>query len=187
MTNITLEQTVVDRTKELSKLIRKLKDASEHDELTNIYNRRKFNIFLDEEYLRTNRNDSFFSLMMIDIDCFKQYNDNYGHLAGDYVLKELAQLCKSRLRPDDVLGRYGGEEFCAVLPETALDGAAAIADDLRRRVQERSFEFENESIAVTVSLGCAELGGEMDVLKILKAADEKLYEAKRGGRNKVCC
>jgi diguanylate cyclase (GGDEF)-like protein len=123
---------------------------------------------------------------MFDIDHFKSINDNYGHLAGDYVLKELATVVKGRLRPDDVVGRYGGEEFCALLPETSVVGAASIAEDLRRRVQERRFVFEGETIPVTVSLGCAELVGEMDVLSLLKAADERLYEAKRGGRNRVC-
>ena len=93
---------------------------------------------------------------------------------------------KNRLRPDDVLGRYGGEEFLAALPETPIAGAASIAEDLRRRVEERRFLFEGEAIPVTVSLGCAELDGVMDVVGLVKAADEKLYEAKRSGRNRVC-
>lgn len=156
------------------------------DGLTQIHNKRYLMETLEREIPRARRHGRPLSVVMFDIDHFKGINDNYGHLAGDYVLKELATLVKSRLRPDDVVGRYGGEEFCALLPETPVHGAAAIAEDLRRRVQERRFVFEGESIPVTVSLGCAELGGEMDVLLLIKSADERLYEAKRGGRNRVC-
>ncbi len=156
------------------------------DGLTQINNKRYLMETLEREIPRARRHMRPLSVVMFDIDHFKGINDNYGHLAGDYVLKELATLVKSRLRPDDIVARYGGEEFCALLPETALQGAGAIAEDLRRRVQERGFVFESEQIPVTVSLGCSELTGEMDVLMLIKAADEKLYEAKRGGRNRVC-
>lgn len=156
------------------------------DGLTQIHNKRYLMETLEREIPRARRHARPLSVVMFDIDHFKGINDNYGHLAGDYVLKELATLVKSRLRPDDIVGRYGGEEFCALLPETSLAGAASIAEDLRKRVQERRFVFEGESIPVTVSLGCSELGGEMDVLTLVKTADEKLYDAKRGGRNRVC-
>jgi len=157
------------------------------DGLTQIHNKRYLMETLEREIPRARRHQRPLSVVMFDIDHFKHINDNYGHLAGDYVLKELASLVKSRLRPDDVLGRYGGEEFAAALPETSLAGGASIAEDLRRRIEERAFVFEGETIPVTVSLGCAELTGEMDVLGLIKAADEKLYEAKRGGRNRVAC
>lgn len=156
------------------------------DGLTQIHNKRYLMETLEREIPRARRHQRPLSVVMFDIDHFKGINDNYGHLAGDYVLKELATLVKSRLRPDDIVGRYGGEEFCALLPETSLQGAGAIAEDLRRRVQERRFVFEGENIPVTVSLGCSELTGEMDVLLLIKTADEKLYDAKRGGRNRVC-
>lgn len=156
------------------------------DGLTGINNKRYLMEALEREIPRARRHQRPLSVVMFDIDHFKSINDNYGHLAGDYVLKELATLVKGRLRPDDVLGRYGGEEFCAALPETNLVGAASIAEDLRRRIEERRFVFEGEVIPVTVSLGCSELDGEMDVLQLVKAADEKLYEAKRSGRNRVC-
>ena len=156
------------------------------DGLTQINNKRYLMETLEREIPRARRHGRPLSAVMFDIDHFKDINDNYGHLAGDYVLKELATLVKSRLRPDDVLGRYGGEEFCAVLPETALNGAASIAEDLRRRIEERRFIFEGESISVTVSLGCGELNGEMNVSGLIKCADEKLYAAKNGGRNRVC-
>lgn len=156
------------------------------DGLTQIHNKRYVMETLEREIPRARRHGRPLSVLMFDIDHFKGINDNFGHLAGDYVLKELATLVKSRLRPDDIVGRYGGEEFCALLPETSLAGAASIAEDLRKRVEERRFIFEGESMPVTVSLGCAELGGEMDLLVLIKSADEKLYDAKRGGRNRVC-
>ncbi len=156
------------------------------DGLTSAHNKRYLLETLEREIPRSRRHHRPLSAVMFDIDHFKKINDTYGHLAGDYVLKEIAVLVKSRLRPDDIFARYGGEEFCAVLPETPVPGAGAIAEDLRRRIQERRFVFENESIPVTVSLGAAELTNEMDVTAFLKAADEKLYEAKRSGRNRVC-
>lgn len=156
------------------------------DGLTQVNNKRYIMETLEREIPRARRHDRPLSVVMLDIDHFKNVNDNFGHLAGDYVLKELATLVKSRLRPDDVLGRYGGEEFLAALPETPLAGAASIAEDLRKRVEERRFLFEGENIPVTMSLGCSELDGNMDVSGLIKAADEKLYEAKRGGRNRTC-
>jgi diguanylate cyclase (GGDEF)-like protein len=156
------------------------------DGLTNVHNKRYLLESLEREIPRALRHQRPLSVVLFDIDFFKKVNDTYGHLAGDYVLKELATLVKQRLRPDDVFGRYGGEEFCSILPETPLVGAGAIAEDLRRRVQEKRFVFEGESIPVTVSLGAAELNAGQDATAFVKAADEKLYEAKRSGRNRVC-
>lgn len=156
------------------------------DGLTQAHNKRYLLETLEREIPRGRRHGRQLSVVMFDIDFFKKINDTYGHLAGDYVLKELSTLVKKRLRPDDVFARYGGEEFCALLPETPVDGAGAIAEDLRRRVHEKQFVFEGESIAVAISMGCAELKPDMDSTGFLKAADEKLYEAKRGGRNRVC-
>ena len=156
------------------------------DGLTQVHNKRYLMETLEREIPRGRRHGRPLSVLMFDIDHFKTINDTFGHLAGDYVLKEMATLVKSRLRPDDIFGRYGGEEFCGLLPETPLVGAGAIADDLRKRVAEKKFTFENENIPVTVSIGCAELSPEMDSTGLIKAADDKLYEAKRSGRNKVC-
>lgn len=156
------------------------------DGLTNVHNKRYLLETLEREIPRALRHHRPLSVLLFDIDFFKKINDTYGHLAGDYVLKELATLVKHRLRPDDVFGRYGGEEFCSILPETPLVGAGHIAEDLRRRVEAKRFVFEGETIPVTISLGAAELCAGQDVTSFLKAADDKLYEAKRGGRNRVC-
>jgi len=124
---------------------------------------------------------------MFDIDLFKRINDQFGHLAGDHVLRELARVVQQRIRRDEVFARYGGEEFVIVLPETPLDGAAALAENLRSRVEAHGFIFQSERILVTVSMGCAALiDADKSGTELVQRADEKLYEAKRSGRNRVC-
>ncbi|MGB0680431.1 MAG: GGDEF domain-containing protein, partial [Polyangiales bacterium] len=156
------------------------------DGLTGIHNKRYLVETLEREIPRARRHQRPLSLLMFDIDHFKQINDTYGHLAGDFVLKELATIARSRLRPDDVLGRYGGEEFAVILPETKLAGAVRIAEELRTLVQDHAFLFEEEEVQVTISMGAAELQEGRDALGFIKDADTKLYEAKRSGRNRVC-
>jgi len=156
------------------------------DGLTGVNNKRFLMETLEREIPRARRHQRPLTLVMFDIDHFKHINDTYGHLAGDYVLKELAQLVKGRLRPDDVLGRYGGEEFCVVLPETDLEGGSSIAEELRILVQDHSFVFEQERINVTISLGVAVLQDDNDLTAFIKSADEHLYAAKRDGRNRTC-
>ena len=155
------------------------------DGLTGIHNKRFLLDTLEREIPRARRHQRPLGLVMFDIDHFKKINDTFGHLAGDFVLKELAQLVKNRLRPDDVLGRYGGEEFAVVLPETDLEGGRVIAEELRTLIEAHAFLFEQERIQVTCSLGVAIVDEDSDVLGFLKAADERLYAAKRGGRNRV--
>lgn len=156
------------------------------DGLTTVYNKRYLLETLDREIPRAKRYKRPLSVIMFDIDFFKKINDTFGHLAGDHVLKEIAQLVKSRVRPDDTVARYGGEEFTAILPETTLEGAQKIAEDLRQRVQERVFNFEGEDIRVTISMGAAQLEGDENTSALLRLADEKLYRAKKTGRNQVC-
>jgi diguanylate cyclase (GGDEF)-like protein len=123
---------------------------------------------------------------MFDIDHFKKINDYHGHLAGDFVLKELSRIVQGRIRRDEVFARYGGEEFAIVLPETNLEGARALADGLREKLETSRFVFQNEMIKVTVSVGVAMLvDTDRTSLDLIKRADERLYEAKRGGRNRV--
>lgn len=156
------------------------------DGLTDLSNKKKLDTMLVKEIPRALRHARQLSLAMIDIDHFKDINDTYGHLAGDSVLRELASILTKRLRPDDELGRYGGEEFCAILPETPVDGAVRIGEELRKIVQDHNFMVEGEKIKVTISVGIAELQKGMDVKAFYKAADEMLYQAKRTGRNRVC-
>ncbi|MEM9192979.1 MAG: GGDEF domain-containing protein [Myxococcota bacterium] len=155
------------------------------DGLTGVNNKRFLMESLEREIPRARRHERPLSLLIFDIDHFKQVNDNYGHLAGDYVLKEMATLVKDRIRPDDILGRYGGEEFAVILPETNVTGAVAIAEELRRLVEGHDFTFEGERMSITISIGASQLQDGWDVLKFVKASDEKLYVAKRSGRNRV--
>jgi two-component system, cell cycle response regulator len=156
------------------------------DGLTQAHVKRYLLEALEKEIIRARRHARDLSFIMFDIDHFKKINDFHGHLAGDFVLKELARIVQSRIRRDEVFARYGGEEFAIVLPETNLEGARALADGLRERVEASRFTFQNEMINVTISIGVAMLG-EQDrtSLDLIKHADQKLYEAKRGGRNKV--
>ena len=124
---------------------------------------------------------------MIDIDHFKRINDVHGHLAGDFVLKDLARIVQSGIRRDEVFARYGGEEFCIVLPETVLEGAHELGERLRQTVEAHEFVFQQDRIKVTISVGCAQLTDDLrNAGELLKKSDEKLYEAKNSGRNRVC-
>jgi len=156
------------------------------DGLTQIHNKRYLFEALDKELIRARRYDRQLSLLIFDIDYFKNINDQYGHLAGDHVLRELARIVQERIRRDEVFARYGGEEFVIALPETSLQGAVTLAENLRARVETHGFSFQGERIPVTVSIGCAVLGEEKTAADLIQLADDKLYEAKRGGRNRVC-
>jgi diguanylate cyclase (GGDEF)-like protein len=157
------------------------------DGLTQIYNKRYLYEALERELIRGRRHERELCVLMFDIDHFKRINDVHGHLAGDYVLKEVARVVQARIRRDEVFARYGGEEFAIILPETPLSGAVALAETLRQKVADYSFVFQADSIKVTISLGAA-LMEETDraASDIIKRADEKLYQAKRTGRNRVC-
>jgi len=156
------------------------------DGLTGIHNKRYFVEQLDRELSRAGRHGRPLTLLICDIDHFKRVNDDFGHLAGDHVLKEVAQLAKSRIRPDDVIARYGGEELAIILPETELAGGVRIADELRKMIATETFVFEGEKIIVTISCGVAQLEPSWRSHDFVRAADERLYEAKRAGRNRVC-
>ena len=156
------------------------------DGLTEIHNKRYLVEQLDRELSRATRHGRPLTLVIGDIDHFKLVNDELGHLAGDHVLKEVAQLIKSRLRPDDVIARYGGEEIAIILPETDLAGGVLIASELREMVEREVFVFEDDEIQITLSFGVAQHEPAWDWYAFVKASDEQLYEAKRAGRNRVC-
>jgi len=155
------------------------------DGLTQIHNKRYLHEELEREVIRARRHERPLSVLMFDIDFFKRINDQYGHLAGDYVLRELARVVQERIRRDEVFARYGGEEFSIVLPETPLEGALALAESLRSKIAEHNFVFQGERIPTTISIGCAQMSGQGGGQELIQAADEKLYEAKRSGRNRV--
>ncbi len=156
------------------------------DGLTQIYNKRYFLETLEREIGRAQRYGRELSLIMFDIDHFKKVNDTFGHLAGDYVLKQLASVIKSRIRREDVLARYGGEEFAIILPEIDHYNSITFADKIRKLTEKASFKFEDTEIPVTVSVGVATLAREVsDGAEFIKVADDALYAAKNQGRNRV--
>lgn len=158
------------------------------DELTGLYNRRHAMSVLADEFARSQRvTGARLVLAILDIDWFKQINDQIGHLAGDAVLIQLAQVLSQALRAGDTLARIGGEEFALIMPDTSLVEAHQACDRLRQRIAEHVFLIENaRRIDVTVSIGLAEAGDEInDHRKLLGEADRHLYEAKTGGRNSV--
>lgn len=156
------------------------------DALTRIHNKRYMMEFLEREVSRAARHKTPLSLIMFDLDFFKQINDTWGHLAGDAVLREVSALVKSLARLEDCFARYGGEEFAFVLPGVPLPKAAVLAEKIRFCVEAHAFVWNSHRMPVTVSLGAAELpADETDLLQIIRLADECLYEAKRGGRNRV--
>ena len=156
------------------------------DGLTNLANRKQLDALLNDEIPRARRHGRDLALLMLDIDHFKNINDSHGHLTGDSVLRSLAAILQKRLRPNDKLGRYGGEEFCAILPETNLQSATKIAEELRALIAAHTFVAEESELRVTISIGAAALADGMQPDDLYKRSDELLYQAKRSGRNKVC-
>ena len=156
------------------------------DALTQTHNRRYFNEALEREYQRSQRYHRALSLVLFDIDHFKQINDTYGHVAGDSVLRQLARVVKPRLRQQDVLARVGGEEFAVLLPEVELPGARIAADKVRRLVETARFLVDEKEFGCTISAGIAPYETTMESPQALyELADKNLYEAKRGGRNRI--
>jgi diguanylate cyclase (GGDEF)-like protein len=157
------------------------------DGMTGIHNKRFFMEFLEREIAVASRHGHPLTLVMFDVDYFKKVNDTHGHLAGDAVLKDLAQRIRPRIRREDLFARYGGEEFACVLPSTGIEGGIVFADHLRLIIAERPTLFDNLSIPFTISLGVTTLNREnnVDATALIKRADEKLYAAKHGGRNRV--
>lgn len=156
------------------------------DALTGAFNRRHFSEQLEREFSRSRRHGRPLSLALFDIDRFKRINDTYGHVTGDYVLRELGHTVRERIRQEELFARYGGEEFVVLLPETGRNAALAFAEQLRALVDDHQFIFDGHPLPVTISVGVAELSSEMESPEALvRAADAKTYEAKEAGRNRV--
>jgi len=158
------------------------------DGLTEIHNKRYLMEFLDRELARSSRHNRPLSLIMLDIDRFKSINDEFGHLGGDFTLRELANRMKGNVRKEELLARYGGEEFACVLPETTLEGALIVANRILNVVQQTPFMFEDKAFSVTISGGVVTTQGEPDItpIELIRRSDEKLYRAKNEGRNRIC-
>jgi two-component system cell cycle response regulator len=157
------------------------------DAATNVYNKQFLMKRLEEEFAYAKRQGGNMSLIMCDIDFFKKVNDTHGHMAGDFVLQQVAAILKDTVRSEDVLARYGGEEFIIILRQIDEEGAYLLAERIRAKIAERAMEFEGTKIPVTMSLGVASLEDQsienQDAL--IQHADEMLYVSKENGRNRT--
>jgi len=167
---------------------RQMYESALRDGLTKVFNKKYFTDYLEKEFAFADRHGGPLALIFIDIDFFKKINDSNGHQAGDFVLAELSQMMTLLLRTEDVLARFGGEEFTVLCRGSDLAGARVVAERLRRAVSDRKFTFGGKDIPVTISLGIVAIpeSGITDHNAFLAAADRALYEAKRSGRNRVC-
>jgi len=173
---------------ELEEKNRELERLSISDGLTGLYNHRHIHGLLAEEFERVERTNDSMSVAMFDLDRFKSVNDTYGHQAGDRVLVDLAEILRETARDIDRLGRYGGEEFMALLPETGIDDAAVFVERVRREVARRHFDIgRTEPLRMTVSAGVASYPHTLvdSPETLVSLADQALYAAKRGGRDRV--
>lgn len=188
----TLEQAVLDQEKyvellqeyqrDIEKVRVHLESQSVTDVLTGVRNRRSFDLTIEEEFMRAQARHTTLSLLMIDIDRFKSFNDDFGHPAGDEVIRSVAHLLQSEMRVSDSLFRYGGEEFAVVLPETTSKGAFVLAERFRRAVQRTPWPKR----AITISIGVAATEtNTVSPRDLLQSADQALYSAKQTGRNRV--
>ncbi len=170
---------------ERKKAEKELQEAARTDSLTGLSNRRDFIEKFNFEISRFKRNNKPFSIVMGDIDYFKKINDTYGHVCGDTVLQKIAALMRASLRHQDSVGRWGGEEFIILLPETGLQGGVQSTEKIRRRIQSEQFDHDGKSFTVTMSFGVSLYDHSLPMEKIIKTADERLYKAKAAGRNRV--
>jgi len=170
---------------QLEKELKETKKESKEDFLTKLYNKRALDEFFEikeAEFKRYGRN---FTVIMFDLDHFKDVNDTFGHEAGDAVLSAFAKILKKEARTVDVVGRFGGEEFVALLSETDVNGGAVFAEKVRKHVQKARFMYKGERIFVTVSSGVSERKKHANLQAVINSADEYLYKAKKDGRNRV--
>jgi diguanylate cyclase (GGDEF)-like protein len=165
--------------------LRTLSSLMSRDSLTGLLNHISLKLALEAELERARRSGSNTTLVMIDIDHFKSVNDRFGHPAGDSVIKGLARMLTQRLRKSDLIGRYGGEEFAVVMRDTDAAQANAPVEEMRRRFAEIGHAYGNERFQVSFSAGIASAPPHAGVEALLNAADQALYDAKRGGRNRV--
>ena len=183
-----LRSTVDQANKEIARLEGELEQASElvrHDPLTGTLNRKGLDEMLAREVARMQRRGSRLCLALLDVDDFKKLNDSLGHLTGDAALRHLAMVICENIRPQDSAGRYGGEEFLILLPDTELEDAAMAMRRLQRELTKRIFLHDNRKVLITFSAGVTEVVTDEDVQGAIDRADKAMYQAKRAGKNRV--
>ncbi|MFP4266293.1 MAG: GGDEF domain-containing protein [Desulfonatronovibrionaceae bacterium] len=182
--NKVLKRLVEEKTSDLNNTLDELSRLAAHDNLTGIFNRMQIEKCLERELYRCERYNNKLSIIIIDIDYFKQVNDEFGHLAGDQVLVEFANTLQSKMRKTDFIGRWGGDEFIAVCPETGLSEAKSLTQNMRRQIEFCDFSYVD---ILTASLGLTSYRHGDSLNSILARADKALFEAKKGGRNSTMC
>jgi diguanylate cyclase (GGDEF)-like protein len=176
---------VEEKTRDLEAMIEKLTHLSTQDSLTGLKNRRYFTQRANAEWQEFKRHGRTFSLLIVDIDFFKNINDEYGHHVGDEVLVKIAKTLEKNLRESDVIARWGGEEFLILLPSLNIQEAYWVAEKLRKCVSEQTIESHPHSIKVTITCGVADIKDYDSVDACIHAVDKKLYMGKESGRNAV--
>ena len=180
-----LEEKVAQRTSELTEINKLLDRHARTDPLTGLSNRREILEKMDSEIKRAARFKRTFSVILLDLDRFKEINDRYGHAAGDFILMEVSARIPGLVRSLDTIGRWGGEEFLLILPETGLKGALIVAENLRKGIQDLDLRFDGDRIPVTISVGVGEYHSGQSVDECIRETDRALYKAKQQGRNRV--
>ncbi|MBI5145208.1 MAG: GGDEF domain-containing protein [Candidatus Omnitrophica bacterium] len=168
-------------------LYQKIQELAIMDSLTGTFSRRYYLERFQEEIKRSKKFKLNFAFLMIDVDHFKGYNDHYGHLSGDAILKEIASGIRENIRQIDFLGRYGGEEFSIILTETDREGARFAAERIRRAIEDKYFKVYDEGLRLTISIGISAFPADaQEQQSLIDKADQALYRAKEEGRNRVC-
>ena len=174
---------------ENTKLVDEIREQSVRDSLTWLYNHQFFQSHMEKMLKQAKKDKDALGFIIMDVDHFKQFNDTYGHQAGDFVLKEVAKILTAELRGDDIIARYGGEEFVAVLPRRDINSTYDIAERLRKLFEKSKFNFQGNDLSITISAGAVAYNpkGDADIEKdkLIKYADDMLYKAKETGRNRV--
>ncbi len=168
-------------------LYRQVQELAIRDSLTGVFSRRYLMERFSEEIIRSSKFSYKFSVLMVDIDHFKDYNDRYGHFVGDAILKEVSRTIRENIRQIDLVGRYGGEEFVAILAETDKEGAVLAAERIRQGIEKKKIRVYDEDFRMTISLGVAIFPDDSRQAEaLIDKADQALYQAKQSGRNRTC-
>ncbi len=179
------KETLEQMNKELGEALSEVKKMSRHDPLTGLPNRRAMLEKIDSEIVRYKRSSRTFVFIMIDIDDFKSVNDRYGHETGDYLLKELASIFIELTREQDMVCRWGGEEFLLLLPETDCDGGFRVAEKIRITVESCLFKTDSIEFNITISSGVTDYSPTYNVHEHVKVVDDAMYQSKRSGKNRI--
>jgi diguanylate cyclase (GGDEF)-like protein len=186
LVNLELEDKVLARTQELEDIQQKLMQQANRDPLTNLYNRRYFNEISKNLISIAKREQQDLSILIMDIDDFKNINDTYGHSVGDSVILYVADVLVATARKSDICVRFGGEEFVVVLPNTSFEASQILAEKIRKKIDDAKLELAHNTITFTLSIGISQVSSNDVIIEsALKKADEALYEAKKAGKNQT--